>query len=650
MQPGSRRRPAPNGQNAAARAPRFDSLAIGGPLTAAFVGLMLADAKPASSNAGNEHQTEASVVRSAPGGETESGPDQARSAGVAELNAAAHGSATGDGTGTAEPPTPDPTTVPGDLLPGEAHAAATALDVPMPAADLSAAVDAKASLSTGVNLSITSIGLNLEPLGEDAAGNGAGHVGSIGAVVTGSSGNDVIQGTESDDHLSGGSGDDVIFGYGGNDQLNGDAGNDQLDGGAGEDRLSGGSGDDQLHGGSGNDDLLGGTGNDQLFGDSGNDRLDGGPGNDLVDGGTGADRMEGGTGDDRLLVDNLHDVALDTGRGPEGGGTDTLQIDDGFAASMAAAGRPTDVTFLFSDDLGSALPEGTHAYTQQVAAGIENVVLTGTANHDVIGDGGDNHLTGNAGDNALYGMGGDDVLLGGAGNDLLDGGDGNDHLEGGAGNDILLGGAGNDELYGGDGSDILAGGTGTDLLYGGAGDDTFLIGLNDSAVDTVFDHEGSNQLTLDGFHGGTLQTTLVGDDLYLMVDHNEVAAISDYRGHEEAWAGINTGQGLVPFDDLMARPTAAAPPPTGAAPSSTASSGQDDLLSAYLSSPSHVGGAGADQLVGTDAADWLSGLAGNDHLQGGAGNDVLEGGAGSDRLEGGAGDDRYLFTSGEFGL
>ena len=71
---------------------------------------------------------------------------------------------------------------------------------------------------------------------------------------------------------------------------------------------------------------------------------------------------------------------------------------------------------------------------------------------------------------------------------------------------------------------------------------------------------------------------------------------------------------------------------------------------AYLSSPNHVGGAGADQLIGTSAPDWLSGGAGGDRLQGDAGADVLDGGAGADLLEGGAGGDRYLFESGDWDL
>ena len=360
--------------------------------------------------------------------------------------------------------------------------------------------------------------------------------------------------------------------------------------------------------------------------------------------------MQGGTGNDVLIVDNLHDVALDNTPGPNGGGTDTLRIDDGFAASLQAAGGPASVTFVFSDNLGMALPADAESYSQQVAPGIEHVVLSGSADHDVLGDAAANHITGNAGDNALYGRGGDDVLSGGAGDDLLDGGAGSDDLQGGDGNDILNGGSGADQLDGGAGDDILNGGLGTDLLYGGADDDTFVIGLNDNAVDTVFDYEGINLLRLEGFEGGPVQTALVGDDLDVVVDHNVVATVSDYRGHEDAWAGIDFGQGTVPMADLLA-PNADTPLTSGGtATLASTSSGQDDVLGGYLDEPSLVGGPGADHLVGTSGPDWLSGLGGDDLLEGGAGQDVLDGGAGSDLLEGGAGDDRYLFKSGEWGL
>jgi Ca2+-binding RTX toxin-like protein len=170
----------------------------------------------------------------------------------------------------------------------------------------------------------------------------------------------------------------------------------------------------------------------------------------------------------------------------------------------------------------------------------------------------------------------------------------------------------------------------------------------------VFDHEGSNTLTLDGFTGGSVQTALAGDDLYLSVDHNVVAVIKGYAGHEDAFAGIDLGQGLVPLADLMAPAADAGPAPAAAASATTtaaaSTAGAGDLLGGYLASASLTGGSGADWLSGTSGADWLSGRGGDDHLQGGAGNDVLEGGAGSDLLEGGAGDDRYLFKADYPGL
>ena len=224
--------------------------------------------------------------------------------------------------------------------------------------------------------------------------------------------------------------------------------------------------------------------------------------------------MQGGTGNDVLVVDNLHDVALDNMPGPNGGGTDTLEVDDGFAASLAAAGQPATVTFLFSDELGVALPAAAESYTQQVAPGIEHVILTGSADHDVIGDDGANQITGNAGDNALFGGGGGHPRRQRRRRPARGRG-GSDRLEGDAGEDILNGGAGADELHGGDGADMLDGGLGVDQLYGGADNDTFVFGLNDNAIDPVFDHEGSNQLLLDGFGDRSVQTALLGDDLYL---------------------------------------------------------------------------------------------------------------------------------------
>jgi Ca2+-binding RTX toxin-like protein len=582
--------------------PNLDSLAIGAPLTAAFVGVLLAQTGQA---AGESAVAENGVsgVRDARAGDVE-----ASSSSAGRLPAAGSGSeALAAGAASAQAAALDPVSVSGPPpqaapesqgVAGGGQAAGTA------SSEVSAGIGATTGVAGGSSFSMTQVSLDDGVPDEPTTDPGEGNSGTIGDHVIGSPGDDVIHGTPGDDHIAGGAGDDVIFGHDGDDLLDGGSGNDELHGGLGDDTLLGGSGHDELHGGPGNDELLGGTGNDDLFGGTGQDDLDGGSGNDLLDGGAGADQMQGGTGNDILTVDHLHDVALDNTPGPAGGGSDTLRVDDGFAASLQAAGGPASVTFVFSDNLGIALPQEAEGYSQQVAPGVEHVVLSGAADHDVLGNSGDNHLTGNAGDNALYGRGGDDVLSGGAGNDLLDGGAGRDVLEGGAGDDILTGGSAADQLYGGDGDDILNGGLGSDQLYGGVGNDTFVIGLSDSAVDMVFDHEGSNQLSLEGFEGGTVQTALVGDDLYVTVDHNAVAVVSGYRGHEDAWAGVDTGQGVVSFADLRAGNADAGPPLGSTAPATAALAAPADVLSAYLTSPSHLGGAVADQLSGSSGADW----------------------------------------------
>ena len=94
----------------------------------------------------------------------------------------------------------------------------------------------------------------------------------------------------------------------------------------GNDLVYGGAGNDLGHGGEGNDGSIGGADNDELYG---------GAGNDLVDGGNGIDELYGGTGRDTLVVDNLHDLALEDPFGADGGGIDTLEVRDGYAASLA---------------------------------------------------------------------------------------------------------------------------------------------------------------------------------------------------------------------------------------------------------------------------------------------------------------------------
>lgn len=164
---------------------------------------------------------------------------------------------------------------------------------------------------------------------------------------------------------TGNAGANVITGNAAGNALAGLDGNDTLSGGAGDDTLTGGRGDDTLYGDEGADSLDGGEGADRIYGRAGADVLTGGIGADILDGGGGADSMAGGEDGDTYYVDDAGDAVTDTG----------------------AAG--TDVVFSSVDYV--------------LAATIENLTLTGTANVSGTGNAGANVIIGNAGNNVLSG-------------------------------------------------------------------------------------------------------------------------------------------------------------------------------------------------------------------------------------------------------
>src|SRR4051812_47154252 len=219
---------------------------------------------------------------------------------------------------------------------------------------------------------------------------------TLGAYVErlGLDGSDNIDGTGNglDNFLFGNSGDNVLSGLGGSDNIYGF------------------EGADQLYGGSKGDELDGGADDDNLFGEEGDDTLIGGSEDDELDGGTGADIMAGGTGDDLYVVDNAGDVVTELNN-------------EGTAD-------------LIMSSIGRVLP----AY-------VENLILTGTANINGIGNLQDNVLVGNAGNNTLTGVTGADYLYGFGGNDVLWGGAGGDTIDGGEGIDTAVYTGSNEGVY-----------------------------------------------------------------------------------------------------------------------------------------------------------------------------------------------------------
>lgn len=359
-------------------------------------------------------------------------------------------------------------------------------------------------------------------------------LGPIGEEIVGGEEDDVLVGGPDDDRIDGGGGDDTISGGGGDDVLAGGTGNDTLDGQEGDDTLAGGPGDDAL---------LGGPGQDTLDGGTGDDRLDGGAGDDL---------MTGGTGDDQAVIGSPADLVFEDPWGRDGGGRDTLVVAPDFGAQLEKAfptlAKGGLATFMVGDAVLGSPPPGAPGFKQQVAPNVENVRLTGSDGHAIVGDAQDNTLEGNDGANRIWGGAGDDRIRGGGGDDQLHGGDGDD---------LLLG----DE-----GDDLLAGGAGDDLLCGGAGDDVYLTGLAEPGLSRIFDLEGANRIRVDGAELSRLTARLEGDDLHLAYDDRDLAVVVGHRGHEGALAGIEIDGRLHAPADLL---RVAEPAP-------------DDLLAGFL--------------------------------------------------------------------
>lgn len=442
---------------------------------------------------------------------------------------------------------------------------------------------------------------------------------TAGALADIFDGNDSIKGSNFDDYL---------IGYDGSDTLNGGAGEDVLEGGSGNDvyiadafndifleapgggidtvqsssdalldanvenlvltgsAAIGGEGNDlanSVTGNSGNNQLFGDEGNDTIAGAAGNDSLDGGEGNDSLDGGAGADTMTGSLGNDSYVVDNAGDKADETG----GDGTDTVSSSVSFA----------------------------------LGAGIENLILIGTAAINGTGNSLNNQIAGNSGANILDGGTGDDSLAGGAGNDtyVVDSiGDQITEALGG-GTDLVkssitfvlgdtfenltlsgpgaIDGTGNkaaNTILGNDAANLLSGGDSNDKLTGNGGNDT-----------------------VDGGTGKDTMAGGLGNDTYIV----DTAGESITEGTDP---GKDTVQSLVSF---------------------TLGANLENLELQGAGTLSGTGNTLDNALTGNDGANKLAGLAGNDTITGGDGNDTLDGGIGNDALAGGLGDDLYAIDS-----
>ena len=240
----------------------------------------------------------------------------------------------------------------------------------------------------------------------------------------------------------------------------------------------------------------------------------------------------------------------------------------------------------------------------------------------------------------LLGVGGNDVLtmdevngalpkalmIGGSGDDVMTGGSANDDLIGQSGNDTMLGKGGFDRMFGGGGNDTLTGGDADDQAFGESGDDRMIWNPGD---DTDLNEGGADTDTTEVNGGnGAERFTATANGTRVRFDRVDPAPFAvDMGTTEKLLLNANGGDDAFSTTGDLA-PLVAITVDGGA--------GNDNLL----------GSNGIDVMLGGDGNDFLDGQQGNDVGLLGAGDDTFQWdpGDGSDVVEGQDGADSMLFN------
>ena len=389
-----------------------------------------------------------------------------------------------------------------------------------------------------------------------------------------------------------------------------------------------------------------GAGEFTLAGNSLNNVLIGNADANFINGGQGADTMTGGAGNDTYIVDNIGDVVIETGTSLSeidtvysyidytlGANVENLSLagganlnangnalnnviygnagnnvlDGGLGADFMAGGTGNDTYIV--DNVGDVISETSTladeidtvraSVTYTLSANLENLILTGTADINAIGNNLNNVLTGN---------------------------DGNNQLNGGAGIDTMIGGKGND-AYALDQFAELA------LIQENAneGNDTLITLFNASPANSTIDLNLSNLQNVENVTViGAGAFTLAGNSLDNVLTGNaDDNFINGGKGADTMTGGAGNDTYIVDNvgDKVIETGT---------------SLSEIDTVYSYVD---YTLGANVEVLSLVGSATKGTGNALNNAIYGNAGDNILDGGAGTDTLTGGAGADTFVFSS-----
>ncbi|WP_196053665.1 calcium-binding protein [Paracoccus lichenicola] len=352
----------------------------------------------------------------------------------------------------------------------------------------------------------------------------------------------------------------------------------------------------------------------------------------------------------RILDDNLT-----TG----GTGNDILRGTS--AAEVLTGGAGNDIYHLTPGDQVVELASGgtdtvNASFTHILAGNVENLILTGNAAINGIGNLLANRLTGNEAANQLVGGLGMDSLFGNGGNDTLSGGTDGDLLDGGIGNDWLDGGAGADTLRGGTGDDVYVLDSTADVIseYWNQGTDTVRASMGATLGVQVENLVLLGTANLWGT-GNTLHNVLTGNAGANSLDGgagNDTLAGGEGGDWLNGGAGIDLLRGGAGNDtyvldnpgDLVAEAAGQGTDTVRSSVTVQLSANVENLILTGNAAINGTGNALNNSLTGNAAANQLVAGGGNDILNGAAGQDMLTGGTGTDVLSGGLDAARDVFV------